>query len=84
VVWQLSESYAFGGRNDTVITNNGSIKFDTAFSLTYDVMINAPARQAFVSMINTATKPKRALFAFDGISPKFIDLYARIADVDCC
>jgi hypothetical protein len=49
---------AFGGDGSgqrIKVTNNGSIKFDTALSLSFDFMINSPARQAFMSMINTAT-----------------------------
>jgi hypothetical protein len=37
------------------VTNNGSINFDTAFSLSYDVMINTPTTQVFISMVNTST-----------------------------
>jgi hypothetical protein len=37
------------------VTNNGSIKFDTAFSISYDVMINASQRQVFVSMLDPST-----------------------------
>jgi hypothetical protein len=46
---------AFGGNGtgqEIVVTNNGSIEFDTAFTLSYDFMINVSARQAMVSMIN--------------------------------
>jgi Concanavalin A-like lectin/glucanases superfamily len=56
---------AFGGNGAgqrIKVTNNGSIKFDTAFSLSFDFMINAPARQSFVTMVNTA----------DGTGPSFI------------
>jgi hypothetical protein len=46
---------AFGGNGtgqEILVTNNGSIQFDTAFSLSYDFMINAYQRQAFISMID--------------------------------
>ncbi len=44
---------AFGGNGNgqrIKVTNNGSIKFDTAFSLSYDFMINAYQQQVFVAM----------------------------------
>jgi hypothetical protein len=44
---------AFGGNGTgqrIKVTNNGSIQFDTAFSLSYDFMINAYQQQVFVSM----------------------------------
>jgi len=47
---------AFGGNGtgqEVIVTNNGSIQFDTAFSLSYDFMINAYQRQAFISMVDT-------------------------------
>jgi hypothetical protein len=47
---------AFGGNGTgqrIKVTNNGSIQFDTAFSLSYDFMINAYQRQTFVSMVDT-------------------------------
>jgi hypothetical protein len=55
---------AFGGNGGqrVVVTNNGSITFDTAFSLSYDVMINAPARQGMVTMTNET----------DGTGPSFV------------
>jgi hypothetical protein len=49
---------AFGGTGNgerIKVTNNGTIKFDTSYSLSYDFMILAPARQAIVTMINTTT-----------------------------
>jgi len=48
---------AFGGNGTgqrIKVTNNGSIQFDTALTLTYDFMINASARQTMVSMVNTS------------------------------
>ena len=48
---------AFGGNGTgqrIKVTNNGSIQFDTAFTLSYDFTINASARQTMVSMINTS------------------------------
>ena len=48
---------AFGGNGtgqEIIVTNNGSIQFDTAFTLTYDFMINASARQTMISMVNTS------------------------------
>ena len=38
------------------VTNNGSIKYDSAFSLSFNVMVNVNnlVRQAFTSMVNTA------------------------------
>jgi len=47
---------AFGGDGTgqrIKVINNGSILFDTAFSLSYDFMINVYQRQAFVSMVDT-------------------------------
>lgn len=49
---------AFGSNGSGIrvkVTNNGSIKFDTAFSVSYDVMLNASQRQVFVSMVDPAT-----------------------------
>jgi len=46
---------AFGGNgstNEVLVTNNGSIAFDTAFSLSFDFMINAVQQQVFLSMVN--------------------------------
>ena len=49
---------AFGGTGNgerVVVSNNGSIKFDTAFSLSYHVMINNYNYTDFVTMVQTAT-----------------------------
>ena len=49
---------AFGGNGGTtavLVTNNGSIQFDTAYSLSYGFMVNNTSAQTFVSMINNST-----------------------------
>jgi Concanavalin A-like lectin/glucanases superfamily len=49
---------AFGGTGDgerLLITNNGSIKFDTAFSLSFDIMLRNAGRFAFVNMVDNTT-----------------------------
>ena len=46
---------AFGGNGtgqEILVTNNGSIDFDTAFSVSFDFMINAVQQQVFISMVN--------------------------------
>ena len=48
---------AFGsdgsGNNEVFVTNNGSINFDTAFSVSFGFMVNdSNATQSFVSMVN--------------------------------
>lgn len=51
-------SSAFGGTGNgerVLVTNNGSIKFDTAFSLSYHVMINNYNYTDFVTMVQNAT-----------------------------
>jgi hypothetical protein len=49
---------AFGGTGNgerIKVTNNGSIKFDTAYSISYDFMQNSNVgRQAHLSMVNTS------------------------------
>ncbi|MBN9380264.1 MAG: LamG domain-containing protein [Chitinophagaceae bacterium] len=49
---------AFGGTGNgerIVVTNNGSIKFDTAFTFSASVLSRTTAQQAFVSMVKRAT-----------------------------
>jgi hypothetical protein len=49
---------AFGGTGNgerVLVTNNGSIKFDTAFSLSYHVMVTNYAYTDFVTMTQNAT-----------------------------
>ncbi len=49
---------AFNGNGDggrVLVTNNGSIKFDTAFSTSCDVMIKSFGTYAFLSMDNDLT-----------------------------
>ncbi len=57
---------AFGGTGNgekILVTNNGSIKFDTAYTLSYNFMVRAAGGyQAFVSMVINAT----------GLGPSFI------------
>jgi len=56
-----------GGR--LIVTNNGSIKFDTAFSVSMSFMErNNSARQTLLSMINTATG-KGVTFGFGNAQP---------------
>jgi len=51
---------AFGsdgsGNNEVLVTNNGSISFDTAFSVSFGFMVNDNnATQSFISMVDPAT-----------------------------
>lgn len=51
-----SAFYANGTGQWLQVTNNGSIQFDTAFSLSFNFLVNfvsAGQRQVFVSMVNT-------------------------------
>jgi len=41
-----------GNGSYLAVTNNGSIKFDSAFSISYNVMVNSYQRQAFVTMVD--------------------------------
>jgi hypothetical protein len=53
-----SAFYANGTGQWLQVTNNGSIQFDTAFSLSFNFLVNfvsAYQRQTFVTMVNTAT-----------------------------
>ena len=51
-----------GNGEKILVTNNGSIAFDTAYTLSYDFMIRSAGKQAFVSMVlNTS-----------GLGPSFI------------
>jgi hypothetical protein len=43
---------ADGGGEEVLVTNNGSIQFDTAYSLSYGFMVNNTTPQTYVSMIN--------------------------------
>ena len=46
---------AFGGTGNgerLLVTNNGSIKFDTAYTLSYNIMTRTTGYQTFVSMVN--------------------------------
>ncbi|HTI11812.1 MAG TPA: LamG domain-containing protein [Puia sp.] len=55
---------AFGGTGNgerIVVTNNGSIKFDTAYTISYDFMIRSYGRQEFVSLVSNTT----------GLAPSF-------------
>ncbi|HEY4209455.1 MAG TPA: LamG domain-containing protein [Puia sp.] len=48
---------AFGGTGAgerLLVTNNGSIKFDTAFSLSFDVMVNDLRNQVFFSLVQSS------------------------------
>ena len=56
---------AFGGTGNgekLLVTNNGSISFDTAYTLSYDFMIRSAGKQAFVSLVLNAS----------GMGPSFI------------
>lgn len=56
---------AFGGTGNgerILVTNNGSIKFDTAFTVSYNFMVRSLSKQAFLSMVINTT----------GIAPSFI------------
>ncbi|HEY4064270.1 MAG TPA: LamG domain-containing protein [Puia sp.] len=44
-----------GGGHYVLVTNNGSIKFDTAYSISFDFMQRSPGLQAFLSMVNYTT-----------------------------
>lgn len=44
-----------GGTNEVLVTNNGSIQFDTAYSLSYGFMVNNTGPQTYISMINNST-----------------------------
>src|ERR1700754_322834 len=45
---------AFGSSSGqkVIVTNNGSIKFDTAYSISFGFMVNSIAPQTYVSMVN--------------------------------
>ena len=50
-------SSAFGGTGNgerVIVTNNGSIKFDTAFSISFDVMVRSFQLQDLVTMVQNA------------------------------
>jgi hypothetical protein len=58
-----NNAYGSTGNGETlVVTNNGSIKFDTSLSISYDFMIRGFGRQSFLSMVNQTT----------GHSPSFV------------
>jgi hypothetical protein len=49
---------AFGGTGNgerIIVTNNGSIKFDTAYTISLQFMIRATKTQAFLTMVNAQT-----------------------------
>jgi hypothetical protein len=74
---------AFGGNGTgqrILVTNHGSIKFDTAFTLSYDFMINASARQAMVSMINTSNGDAPSFLASTSM-PGLPNLDFAVSDV---
>jgi len=52
--WANSAFGAYGdGSTEVFVTNNGSIKFDTAFSISFGFMVNdTNATQSFISMVN--------------------------------
>ncbi|HXB06948.1 MAG TPA: LamG domain-containing protein [Puia sp.] len=56
------------------VTNNGSIQFDTAYSLSFGFMVNSNQQQSYVSFVNTA----------DGTGPTFTigTTYAGVNAVD--
>lgn len=45
---------ATGNGERVIVTNNGSIKFDTAFSLSFGFMLNAPSQTTFLGFVNPA------------------------------
>ncbi len=46
---------ATGNGEKIYVTNNGSIQFDTAYSLSFTFMVNAIAQQAYISMVDPLT-----------------------------
>jgi hypothetical protein len=46
---------ATGNGERIYVTNNGSIKFDTAFSLSFGFMVNVNKQQSYISMVDPAT-----------------------------
>jgi Concanavalin A-like lectin/glucanases superfamily len=52
-----------GVQSHVVVQNNGSITFDTAFSISFDFMINTSTRQMLVAMVDTGT----------GLGPSWFD-----------
>ncbi len=67
---------AFGGNgvnNHVVVTNNGSIKFDTAFSVSFDFMTTVPAagtRQSLIAMVDTV----------NGFGPSFLSSMSLVGE----
>jgi Concanavalin A-like lectin/glucanases superfamily len=53
---------ADGGGEAIYVTNNGSIKFDTAWSLSFDFMVNDVRTETYISMVDPVT----------GYAPSFI------------
>jgi hypothetical protein len=43
---------ATGAGQEVVVTNNGSIQFDTAYSLSFDFMVNQNGQQAYICMVD--------------------------------
>jgi hypothetical protein len=44
-----------GNGEEVFVTNNGSIKFDTAYTLSFSFLLNSYGSQTFVSFVNPAT-----------------------------
>jgi Concanavalin A-like lectin/glucanases superfamily len=46
---------ADGGGEEVLVTNNGTIQFDTAYSLSFAFMVNNTNPQTYISMVNYST-----------------------------
>jgi hypothetical protein len=49
-----NSAFSGSGGQEILVTNNGSIQFDTAFSLSYDFMLPTYSDQAMITMVNTS------------------------------
>jgi hypothetical protein len=59
--WANNAFGATGNGEEVLVTNNGSIKFDTAFSLSFGFLVNTVRPCSFISMVDPAT----------GLAPSF-------------
>jgi hypothetical protein len=78
---------AFGGTGNgerVLVTNNGSIKFDRAFSISFDVMSRFPGRYGLVNMVDNTTA---AGFSFgvgtNSVNPNNLVFDVSDSSVEC-
>jgi hypothetical protein len=72
------------GSNAVLVTNNGSIDFDTAFSMSYDFMITVSTRQMLITMVdpNTGNGPSWISGLFLSTEPN-LAYYVNDQSVPC-